>query len=123
MPSSTILNYTLVGYILNGNDQAYREEINKLVSRCEENYLDLNLSKTKDLVVDFRKKKAMATPILIKGSQIEMVPSYKYLGVHLDKNLNWKESTNAVFKKSQSRLFFLRKLRSFGVSRALMNIS
>ena len=112
----------LVGLISNGNDQAYRDEINRFVSWCEENYLDLNLSKTKELVIDFRKKKAMATPIFIKGSQVEIVPSYKYLGVHLDKDLNWKENTNAVVKKAQSRMFFLRKLRSFGVSRTLMNI-
>ena len=112
----------LVGHILKDNDQAYREEINKFVSWCEENFLELNLSKTKELVIDFRTKKATVTPISIKGSQIEMVPSYKYLGVHLDKNLNWKENTNAVAKKAQTRLFFLRKLRSFGVSRTLMNM-
>ncbi len=48
--------------------------------------------------------------------------SYKYLGVHIDKGLNWKENSSAVIKKAQSRLFFLRKLRSFNVGRSLLNV-
>ena len=47
--------------------------------------------------------------------------SYKYLGVHLDNKLN-KENTGVLVKKAQSRLFFLRKLRSFDISPRLLGI-
>ena len=48
-----------------------------------------------------------------------MVESYRFLGVHPNK-LDWTDNTNALFKKSQSRIHLLRRLRSFGVCRALL---
>lgn len=48
-----------------------------LVTRCEDNYLNLNISQAKKAIL------------------IEMVPSYKFVGVHIDKDLSWKENTNA----------------------------
>ena len=39
---------------------------------------------------------------------------YKYLGVHIDRKLNWRTNTEAAYKKEMSRLDFLRRLRSFG---------
>ena len=44
---------------------------------------------------------------------MEVVEEYKYLNVHLDNRLNWRHNTGAVYKKGQSRLYYLRKLRSF----------
>jgi len=51
-----------------------------------------------------------------------MVQSYTYLGVYLDSKLNWKNNTSVVFKKAKSRLFFLRKLIDFDISRKLLHI-
>ncbi len=43
---------------------SYREEINSLAGWFTENNLLLNISKTKELIVDFRKKKAKTqTPV------------------------------------------------------------
>ena len=39
---------------------------------------------------------------------------YRYLAAHLDKRVDWTWNTEAV-RKGQSRLYFLRKLRSFNV--------
>ena len=61
-------------------------------------------------------------PVLIRGQPVEVVPSYKYLGVHLDSKLDWKENSRVTFKKAQSRQFFLRKLRSFDIGRPILNI-
>lgn len=41
--------------------------------------------------------------------------SSKYLGVHLNHKLDWTNNTTALYKKGQSRLYLLRRLRSFGV--------
>ncbi|TWW77104.1 hypothetical protein D4764_12G0004940 [Takifugu flavidus] len=49
-----------------------------------------------------------------------MVESYKYLGVHLNNNLDWSHNTDALVKKGNSRLFLLRRLRSFGVQGPLL---
>ncbi len=112
----------LVGYIFNNDNAAYQREVDSFVSWCEEAHLILNVDKTKELVIDMRRKKPEADPILIKGQSVEIVPSYKYLGVHVDCKLDWKKNSNAIFKKAQSRLFFLRKLRSFDISRSLLNV-
>ena len=44
----------------------------------------------------------------------ERMEDYKYLGVNIDRKLNWKTNTEAAYKKGMSRLDFLRRLRSFG---------
>ena len=51
----------------------------------------------------------------LRGVNVEVVSTYKYLGVHLDNKLDWSANTDAVYKKGQSRLYFLRRLRSFNV--------
>ena len=42
----------------------------------------------------------------------------KWLGVPLNNKLDWTDNTTALYKKGQSRLYLLRKLRSFGVQGA-----
>ncbi|ONI45395.1 hypothetical protein AN641_04260 [Candidatus Epulonipiscioides gigas] len=49
---------TIIGQISNNDEFSYREEINHLAEWCTENNLLLNVSKTKELIVDFRKKEA-----------------------------------------------------------------
>ena len=40
----------------------------------------LNVSKTKELVTDFRQKPAYLPDLVIKGEKVERVSRYKYLG-------------------------------------------
>ncbi|KAI4902035.1 hypothetical protein NFI96_009944 [Prochilodus magdalenae] len=46
---------------------------------------------------------------------IEIVRSYKYLGVYLNHKLDWTDNTAALNRKGQSRLHLLRRLRSVEV--------
>ena len=62
------------------------------------------------------------TLVIIKGEQVEMVDSCKYLGLHVNKKLDWSDNTDALYKKGQSRLFFLRRLRSFDVCSRLLRM-
>ncbi|TWW55772.1 hypothetical protein D4764_09G0008220 [Takifugu flavidus] len=55
-----------------------------------------------------------------EGLDIEIVEEYKYLGVHLNNKLDWTHDTDALYKKGQSHLHLLRRLRSFGVCRTLL---
>ncbi|XP_051808801.1 HIG1 domain family member 1A, mitochondrial isoform X1 [Acanthochromis polyacanthus] len=87
---------------------------------CERNHLCLNTSKTKEMVVDFRRRTLPHPPVNIQGQDIETVDSFKYLGVHLNNKLDWSHNTDALYKKGQSRLHLLRRLRSFGVCRPLL---
>ncbi len=66
--------------------------------------------------MDFRRQKREHTPIIIDGTPVERVSSFKFLGVHITEDLTWSAHTDAVLKKAQQLLFFLRRLRRFGMS-------
>ena len=60
--SNTIIKFpndtTVEGLITDNNETAYREEIRDLAMWCQDNNLSLNGSKTKELIVDYRKRRA-----------------------------------------------------------------
>lgn len=107
---------TVVGLITNGDETAYREEVSALTHWCQDNHLTLNVAKTKELIVDFRRCREVHTPITINGAAVERVSSFRFLGVHLAEDLTWSVHTNKTVKKAQQRLFFLRRLKRFGMS-------
>ena len=59
---------------------------------------------------DFRIKKDPILPLTIKNDNIEIVNSYKYLGVTIDDELDWSFHINNLHNKINQCLFFLRKL-------------
>ncbi|XP_055776853.1 carboxypeptidase N catalytic chain isoform X2 [Salvelinus fontinalis] len=98
--------------------------IQELKSFCSPDleFLTLNVNKTKEMIVDFRKKQREHPPIHIDGTVVEKVESFKFLGVHITDKLNWSTHTDSVVKKAQQRLFNLRRLKKFGLSpKALTN--
>ncbi len=107
---------TVIGLITDNDETAYREEVSTLIKWCQENHLSLNIDKTKELVVDYRRQSREHTPITIDKTPVERVDSFKFLGVHITEDLTWSAHTDAVLKKAHQRLFFLRRLRKFGTS-------
>ncbi len=107
---------TVIGLITDNDETAYREEVSTLTKWCQENHLSLNIDKTKELVVDYRRQSREHTPITIDKTPVERVTSFKFLGVHITEDLTWSAHTDAVLKKAHQRLFFLRRLRKFGTS-------
>ncbi len=111
---------TVIGLITDNDETAYREEVSTLSKWCQENHLSLNIDKTKELVVDFRRQSTEHTPISIDKTPVERVNSFKFLGVHITEDITWSAHTDAVLKKAQQRLFFLRRLRKFGTSPSIL---
>ncbi len=111
---------TVIGLITDNDETAYREEVSTLTKWCQENHLSLNIDKTKELVVDFRRQSREHTPISIDKTPVERVNSFKFLGVHITEDLTWSAHTDAVLKKAHQRLFFLRRLRKFGMSPSIL---
>lgn len=68
--------------------------------------MQLNVVKTKEIVIDFSRNKTPPSPVCIGGINVEIVKSYKYLGVELDNKLEWSTNTEAVYKKGLSQLYF-----------------
>jgi hypothetical protein len=59
--------------ITDNNETAYREEVRKLAVWCQDNNLSLNVSKTKELIVDYRKRRAEQATV------VEWVENFKSL--------------------------------------------
>ncbi len=112
---------TVVGLITDNDETADREEVHALTRWCQENHLSLNINKTNELVVDFRRQKKEHNPIIIDGTPVKRASSFKFLGVHITEDLTWSAHTDAVLKKAQQRLFFLRRLRRFGMSHHILH--
>ena len=104
----------IVGCVSEGKEEENRSIVDSFVEWCATNHLHLNPTKTKELVVDFRRRKSSPTPISINGVTVDVVQDYNYLGAYLDNKLDWAKNTKAVYKKGQG-LYFLRRLRSFNV--------
>lgn len=86
----------------------------------ELNRLHINTSRTKEMVVDLRRKPTPIAPVNIQGLDIEVVDRCKFLGVHLNSKLDWSENIQVLYKKGQSWLHLLGQLRSFGVCRTFL---
>ena len=108
------------GLFTNGLDRNYIEEVHRFVKWCEENYLILNVSKTKETIIDFRRQKSTPTPLVINNETVEIVHTYKYLGFTVDDKLNWHEHCNELIKKINKRIYFLRKLQSFKLNNEVL---
>ena len=85
------------------------------VEWCSQNHLQLNVRRTREI----RRKREDCS------QYSEWTPRFsspKYLGVHLDNRLEWTGNTQNVYKKGQSRLYFLRRLMSLDVCRPMLNM-
>lgn len=78
--------------------------------------------KTKEMIVDYRKKKTEHTPILIDGAVVEQVESFKFLGVHITNKLTWSKHTKTVVKKACQNLFPLRNNVMENINLAVFSI-
>ena len=111
----------LVGLIT--NDEAdYRSSVDQFATWCSDNCLEMNLTKTKEIKIDFRSGVHHPNPVKIMGQNIEIVHSYKYLGTIIDDKLRWDENTTNLFKNGQQRLYFLRKLNALHVDRNILSL-
>eukprot|EP00061_Rhincodon_typus_P011019 g35720.t1 len=90
---------TVVGQIPNNDESKYRREIGGLVTRCNENNLSLNVGKTKEVIIDLRKKGGEHASIYVNGTEVERVKSIKFLRVTITNNLSWASHANATVKK------------------------
>ena len=93
-----------------------------MVDWCARHDLELNVAKTKDMIIDFRKDKMAVTPLAIKG-QVEIVDSFRFLGTTIANTLKWDINAESIAKKAQQCIFFLRQLKKFRVSKSMLTQS
>ncbi|KAI3357520.1 hypothetical protein L3Q82_015924 [Scortum barcoo] len=97
--SHTADDTAVVGRIANNDESDYRQEVEHLEGWCRQNNLCINVKKTKEMIVDFRRGRHLPSPLYIGGTAVEVVSS---------------------FRKAHQRLYFLRRLRRAGLGSSVL---
>ena len=86
--------------------------------------MQLNPKKCKEMIISFLKHNHTCfAPIFISGFPVEVVFTFKILGVMLSNDLTWRAHVDYVLKKANSRLYALRKVRRAGLNQSdLINV-
>lgn len=111
---------TVLLSLLSHSDQEYGSVLYNFISWCSNMKLDLNVSKIKEMIINFSRRTLALQTIVINGTHVEEVEQYKYLGTVFDNKLKFDQNSEVNIKKSHQRLFVLRKLNSFNVQRVVL---
>ncbi len=123
-PSVKLLKFaddtTVIGLIQDGDESAYRQEVEQLADWCSLNNLELNTLKIVEMIVDFRRNPPTLSPLTIMNSTVTAVESFRFLGTTISQDLKWDNHIDYIVKKAQQRLLFLRQLKKFNLPPAHM---
>jgi len=97
---------TVTGLISDNNEDNYRREIDGIVNWCDNNNLFLNVSKTKELVIDFRRNKSIIEPVFINSIEVEQISVFEFLGCYFTNDLTWHYNCTEILKKSTTKIIF-----------------
>ena len=117
---------TLFATLNNTNFATIEKKINnELKSICnwlKLNKLSLNIEKTKAMLFHTTNKHVKCPDIYIDAIKIDFTDEFNFLGLILDKNLNWKSHVNFIGKKISKTVGIMTKLKNFLPVHALYNI-
>ena len=111
----------IIGNITNNDEISYFRQVSSFVEWCQCNYLNLNVKKTMEMFVDFRKIRNYE-PLAIMNENVKVVEQYKYLGVFIDNQLTFTENVNNLYKKALQRIHFLRILNNINVDNTILTL-
>ncbi|KAK3541680.1 hypothetical protein QTP86_000571 [Hemibagrus guttatus] len=90
-PSVKLLKFaddtTVIGLIQDGDESAYRQEIEQLAAWCSCNNLELNTLKTEEMIADFRRNTPALPPLTIMNSTVPTVESFRFLGTTISQDM------------------------------------
>ena len=92
-----------------------QEDIDALSRWCSTNGIHMNVDKTK-LMLFGTQKKIDQLPVFdseVNNSPLELVPHYKYLGIKLDSQLNYKLHVQKIITSVTNKLRQFRRMRFF----------
>ncbi len=122
-PSVKLLKFaddtTLIGLIQDGDESAYRQEVKELAVWCSLNNLELNMLKTVEMIVDFRRNPPALPPLTIMNSTVTAVESFSFLGTTISQDLKLDNHIESMVKKAQQRLHFFCQLRKLNLPQEL----
>ncbi|XP_063324368.2 GTPase IMAP family member 8-like [Pelmatolapia mariae] len=104
-PNCHLVKYaddTVLLSLLSGPSQHHRPTLQEFVEWCDSSKLELNVSKTKEMVVTFSRRQrdlAASVTTTIHGKPVEVVEEYKYLGTIFDNLLRFSANTEEILRR------------------------
>ena len=99
---------------LNNHDninETINEELSKFHKWLKANKLSLNVNKTKAMAFHMPQKKVRLPHLKIAGTNIEFVDNFNFLGITINKHLNWTSHINNVSVKISKTIGILNTLK------------
>jgi hypothetical protein len=106
---------TFVEVVEKGGTSQIPEVIANIAAWPNENKLQINVKKTKEILISFTKSAIQVPNLKIDNEEIERVTEAKLLGVNISSDLKWHTHINYMVKKCNQRLHYLRHLKKAGL--------
>ena len=105
-------------------EQSLQADLNNLAQWCSSNKLTINTTKTKTMTFGTpqQTKRMQNVRFTLNEQVLGFVESYKYLGVTLDKNLNFQKHVKSIIKTLSYKIYLLSKIRPFLTEKAAVLI-
>ncbi|KAI3361527.1 hypothetical protein L3Q82_013676, partial [Scortum barcoo] len=94
---------TVIGLIRDGDESAYRWEVEQLVLWCGQNNLEMNTLKTVEMTADFRRSPPTLPRVSILNNTESAVETFRFMGSTISEDLKWESNIDAIRKKAQQR--------------------
>ena len=88
----------------------FNHSIQRLVDWCKFNRIDINWSKTKIMFISKKRNLVIPTRILIDQTFVEVVDSFKLLGITIDNKLNFEKYASELRININKRLYSINEL-------------
>ncbi|KAJ8046913.1 hypothetical protein HOLleu_05751 [Holothuria leucospilota] len=87
----------------------YRAQVESVINWCDANNLILNVTKTKEMIIDFPHNKNNKRSLIIKGQTVEVVNTFKFLGSYIYSDVNdlqWYQNSIQSISKAPQCLYY-----------------
>ena len=78
--------------------------LNHVSNWSAENLFQLNLEKTKELTISFRRSPEHFDPVTVDGTQIQATTSSKLFGLIINNTLTWIDHVDSLIKKAARKI-------------------
>ena len=94
-----------------------RNDLKEVQDWCENNDMYINVDKTKTMLLTTSQRSARLQKkelsLYIHETEIEQVSHHKLLGIHVDKFLHWDIQVKELFKRINSKINLLSKIKKY----------
>ena len=92
-------------------DSTLQTAVDSAINWSKSNSMRINASKTKEMLICFKRDPPTVPKIKVDGCEIERVESCTLLGIQLNSSLTWNEHIDKVYKRANQRLHFIAQLK------------